>query len=104
VLVAALNYSHAITASTKLLNTLLVQSGSSDTTTTENLSLQVKVDESLSLAVGVQLVNNTSPPPGSARHTDTVMTVNLVYALKNPKLSPTAATPLVSQLNQLNLP
>jgi putative salt-induced outer membrane protein len=94
VLQAGVNYSHAITSLTKITNTLLVQYGTSDTTTTDNLALTVAVDSSLSLAVGMQLINNTSPPPGSARHTDTVMTVNLVYALKNPKLSPTATAPV----------
>jgi len=102
VLQAGVNYSHAITRLTKVVNTLLVQYGSSDTTTSDNLSLQVQVDASLSLAVGVQLVNNSSPPPGSARHTDSVMTVNLVYALKNPKLSPTATAPV--NVNGFNLP
>jgi putative salt-induced outer membrane protein len=102
VLQAGFNYSHSITRSTKLVNALLVQYGSSDTTTTDNLALQVKVDESLSLAVGMQLVNNTNPPPGSARHTDTVMTVNLVYALKNPKLAAGATTPAV--VSGFNLP
>lgn len=100
VLQAGLSYTHSITHSTKLVNTLLVEYGSSDTTTTDNLSLQVAVASALSLAVGMQLVNNTSPPPGSARHTDTVMTVNLVYSLKNPKLSPTGvSSPAASGLN-----
>ena len=72
VLQAGLNYSHAITRLTKVTNTLLVQYGTSDTTTTDNLALTLQVDASLSLAVGMQLVNNTNPPPGSARHTDTV--------------------------------
>ena len=99
VLQAALNYSHAISRLTKVTNSLLVQYGTSDTTTTDTLALQVQVDSSLSLAVGMQLVNNTSPPPGSARHTDTVETVNLVYALKNPNLSPTATSPSVSGFN-----
>jgi putative salt-induced outer membrane protein len=102
VMQAALKYEHAISSSTKLLNTVLVVSGSSDTTTTDNLSLQVKVDASLSLAVGMQLVNNSSPPPGSARHTDTVMTVNLVYELKNPRLSVTGTAP--QAVSDLNLP
>jgi putative salt-induced outer membrane protein len=97
---AAMKYQHTISATTKLLDTLLVEYGSSDTSTTDNLSLQVKVDASLSLAVGMQLVNNTSPPRGSARHTDAVMTVNLVYELKNPKLSATGTK--VAQ--DLNLP
>jgi putative salt-induced outer membrane protein len=99
VLQAALNYSHAINRLTKVSNSLLVQYGTSDTTTTDTLALQVQVDASLSLAVGMQLVNNSSPPPGSARHTDTVETVNLVYALKNPNLSPTATSPSVSGFN-----
>ena len=102
VLEAGLNYSHSITESTKVVNSLLVQYGASDTATTDSLSLQVKVDATLSLAVGMQLVNNTSPPPGSARHTDTVMTVNLVYALKNPKLSASAAAP--AAVSGFNLP
>lgn len=102
VLQAGLNYSHAITRLTKVTNTLLVQYGTSDTTTTDNLALTVQVDASLSLAVGMQLVNNTSPPPGSARHTDTVTTVNLVYALKNPNLSPTATSPV--SVSGFNLP
>ena len=94
VLQAGLNYSHSVTQSTKLVNTLLVQYGASDTTTSENLSLQVKVDASLALAVGMQLVNNSSPPPGSEKHTDTLVTVNLVYALKNPKLSANSGEPV----------
>jgi putative salt-induced outer membrane protein len=102
VLQAGVNYSHAITALTKITNTLLVQYGSSDTTTTDNLALTLAVDSSLSLAVGMQLVNNTSPPPGSAKHTDTVTTVNLVYALKNPNLSPTATAPV--NVSGFNLP
>lgn len=102
VLQGGLNYSHSISQSTKLVNNLLVQYGSSDTTTTDNLSLQVKVDASLALAVGMQLVNNTSPPAGSEKHTDMVVTVNLVYALKNPKLSATSGEPVT--VTGFNLP
>ena len=100
VLHAALQFSRAISRSTTLKNQLLVESGSSDTMTSDNLSLQVKMNRVLSLAIGMQLVNNTSPPPGDARHTDTVMTVNLVYDLKNPKLSAGTSSPdLFSSLN-----
>jgi putative salt-induced outer membrane protein len=107
VLQGGLNYAHSITRLTKVVNTLLVQYGSSDTTTTDNLALQVKVDASLSLAVGVQVVNNTHPPAtgsasGSVTHTNTLVTVNLVYDLKNPKLSATAGTP--ETVNGFNLP
>jgi putative salt-induced outer membrane protein len=102
VLQGGLNYSHSITESTKLVNNLLVQYGASDTTTTDNLSLQVKVDATLALAVGVQLVNNSSPPAGSEKHTDTVVTINLVYAFKNPKLSATSGEPVT--VSGFNLP
>lgn len=102
VLQGGLNYSHSITESTKLVNNLLVQYGSSDTTTTDSLSLQVKIDASLAVGVGMQLVNNSSPPAGSERHTDTVVTVNLVYSLKNPKLSAASAEPVT--VNGFNLP
>ncbi|HEX3843086.1 MAG TPA: DUF481 domain-containing protein [Steroidobacteraceae bacterium] len=102
VLQGGLNYSHSITESTKLVNNLLVQYGASDTTTADNLSLQVKVDASLALAVGMQLVNNSSPPAGSEKHTNTVVTINLVYALKNPKLSATSGEPIT--VSGFNLP
>ncbi|MBW4050592.1 MAG: DUF481 domain-containing protein [Proteobacteria bacterium] len=107
---AGVNYSHSLTRLTKVVNTLLVQYGSNDTTTTDNLSVQVKIDSSLALAVGAQLLNNTNPPAavivnpaqGSVRHTATVFTVNLVYNLKNSKLSPTAGTPVT--VDGFNLP
>lgn len=107
---AGVNYSHSITHLTKIVNTLLVQYGSNDTTTTDNLSVQVKIDSSLALAIGAQLVNNTNPPSavivnpaeGTVRHTATVFTVNLVYDLKNSKLSPTGGTPV--SVNGFNLP
>lgn len=111
VLQAGFHYSHSITHSTKLENTLLVQYGSSDTTTTDNLSVRVKIDSTLSLALGGQLVNNTNPPmasltraggTSSVRRTDTVMTINLVYALKNKDLSATAGTPVT--VDGFNLP
>ena len=102
VLQGGVNYSHSITDSTKVVNTLLVQYGASDTTTSDNLSLQVKIDASLAVGVGMQLVNNSSPPPGSEKHTDTVVTVNLVYALKNPKLSAASGEPVT--VTGFNLP
>ncbi len=101
VLYAALNYQHAITASTRILNSLLIESGSSDTMTGDNLALQVKIDGSLSLAVGVQMLNNTNPPPGSVSHTDTVMTVNLVYERVNKSVT---LETVPQALTSMNLP
>jgi hypothetical protein len=47
-------------------------------------------------------VNNSSPPAGSEKHTNTVVTINLVYALKNPKLSATSGEPI--NVSGFNLP
>ncbi len=103
---AGAQYRHSISSSTHVLDTLLVESGSSDTMTTDNLSLQVKMEKTLSLAVGVQLTNNTNPPPGSVRHTDTVMTVNLVYEFKNSKLTATSGSgdSFSDLIGSLNMP
>ena len=103
---AGAQYRHSIDSSTHVVDTLLVESGSSDTMTTNNLSLQVKMEKTLSLAVGVQLTNNTSPPPGSVRHTDTVMTVNLVYEFKNSKLTvtPGSGDSFSDLIGSLNMP
>lgn len=92
VLHAGLQISHSFNKATTLKNKLLVEAGSSDTMTRDSLSLQVKMNTTLALAVGVTMVNNTNPPPGDARHTDTVMTVNLVYDVKSAKLSAKAPT------------
>ena len=41
----------------------------------------------LALAAGYQLTDNSSPPAGSGRN-DSLMTLSLVYDMKNPKLAP----------------
>ena len=87
---AALNFEHNFNASTKVLDTLSVESGQSNTSTRNSLSLQVKMNSSLALSVGYQVLNNSSPPAGTLKHTDTLTTVNLVYELKNPTVTPTA--------------
>ncbi len=102
VLHAGAQFQHRLSHDAKLLNTLLVESGSSDTMSADNLSLQVQMRKSLALSVGVQVRNNTNPPPGKVRHTDTVMTVNLVYDFHTAKISATAPTPPL--LQGLNLP
>jgi hypothetical protein len=50
----------------------------------------VKMGTSLALAVGWQLNRNSNPPPGVLSHTDTLTTVNLVYEIKDPKITPSA--------------
>lgn len=102
VLDAGVEFSHSFSHSTTLKNKLLVQAGSSDTLTSDNLSLQVKMNTELALAVGLRLVNNSNPPPGDARHTDTIMTVNLVYEVKSSKVS--ADPPTSDLLQSLDMP
>lgn len=97
---AGAQYRQALTSSTEVRDTVLVQAGSSNTMTVDDLSVQVKMNKSLALSVGVQVTNNTNPPPGNVRHTDTVMTVNLVYDFKTSKLEANPASPaLFSSLN-----
>lgn len=97
----ALQFQHAFSKSTKLTGKLLVESGSSDTMTTANLGLQVKMNDELALSIAGNVINNTNPPPGgSTRHTDTVMTINLVYDFKSSKTAPsTTGNPIFSSLN-----
>jgi putative salt-induced outer membrane protein len=73
------NYAQALTATTTLTDKLLVESGSSDTLITNALALAVKISTKLALSVGYTLTDNTKPPAGLKR-TDTLETVNLVYA------------------------
>jgi putative salt-induced outer membrane protein len=92
---AGLAFEHSFNTSTKVIDTLLIESGQNNTATKENLSLQVRMNASLALAVGLQVHNNSSPPAGTAKRTDTLTTINLVYELKNPNLTPGAATRLL---------
>lgn len=76
---AGLDYTHALTATTALSNKLLVEYGGSNTLLTNALALEVKVSDKLALGIGVNLLRNSAPPAG-LKKTDTVQTVNLVYA------------------------
>jgi hypothetical protein len=46
-----------------------------------DLSLEVRIMNSLALALGYSVRYNSAPPPGF-EHTDTLTTLNLVYELK----------------------
>jgi putative salt-induced outer membrane protein len=83
----AVNFEHQFNSYTKLLASALVQTGSVNTMTTYNVSLQVKMTNQLSLAAGYQLVYNTSPPPSVAKDAS-LTTLSLVYEFKNSKLPP----------------
>jgi putative salt-induced outer membrane protein len=75
------NYEHSFTASTKITNKLLAESGADNTAVQNDLALQVSMTDALALAVGYGIRYNSDPPP-LAESTDTLVTVNLVYNIK----------------------
>lgn len=76
---AAVTFEHSFNDNTKVLNSLLVESGESNTLTRNDFALQVKMMEALALSVGFSVRNNSEPLPG-LKKTDTLTTVNLVYS------------------------
>jgi putative salt-induced outer membrane protein len=87
VLDAAANLEHSFNAATKVIAGLALESGKNNTMTSANLALQVKMTNVLALSAGYQYVRNSKPPSG-AGPTNSLVTLNLVYELKNPKLAP----------------
>jgi len=77
----AVNFERAFNDSTKLIDTLSIETGSSNTLTRNELALQVKMNQVLALSVGLSVRKNTNPPP-PLRQQDTLTTVNLVYERK----------------------
>jgi len=78
---AGLQYEHQLTASTKLIDKLLIESGSDNTFAQNDLSIQVSMTEVLALAVGYSVRHNSEPPAGLEK-TDRLTTINLVYNIK----------------------
>ena len=76
-----LKFEHAFNDTTKVLTTVLVESGRSNTLAENYLALQVKMNSVLALSLGLTVRNNSNPPE-TQDHTDTLTTVNLVYELK----------------------
>jgi putative salt-induced outer membrane protein len=87
VLDAGVNFNQALNAYTHLIASVAVEAGSSNTMTTANLSVQVKMSSTLALSAGYQLIRNSQPPPGVGTSA-TLTTLSLVYEVKNPKLAP----------------
>lgn len=77
----AIDFARQLTATTKILDKFLVESGANNTFLQNELSLQVKINQSLALAVGYAARYNTQPPEGF-KELDTLTTLNLVYELK----------------------
>lgn len=79
VFVAGMNYENAITATTKIIDKFHAESGSDNTLLSNYLGVEVKMSDKLALAAGYDVRQNTKPPAGKKK-TDTVTTLNLVYA------------------------
>ena len=77
----SINYEHELTVTTKVIDKFLVESGANNTFVQNELSLQVRIMESLALAVGYAARYN-SQPPEEFEELDTLTTLNLVYELK----------------------
>ena len=73
------DYAHSFNKNTVLSNKLLVEYGSLNTLTTDQVSLAVKMSTKLALSVGYQITDN-SKPPTPLKKVDTLTTLNLVYA------------------------
>lgn len=73
-----LAFEQALTDTTKLVDKLVVESGSHNTFASNELALQVKMSDSFALAAGLAVRHNSDPPAG-LKKTDTLTTLNLVY-------------------------
>lgn len=76
-----LDFSHALTANTTLVNRLLVESGADNTFARNDLGVSVAMNEAFALKVGLQARHNTDVGP-DRRRTDTLTTINLVYSFR----------------------
>jgi putative salt-induced outer membrane protein len=76
-----LDFDHKLTETTTLIDKFIVEAGADNTYYQNDLSLQVRMNQVLALAVGYSVRHNTDPPIGFEK-TDTLTTVNLVYEIK----------------------
>ena len=81
VITAGLNLEQKLTASTKLIDKLAIQSGSNDTSVANDFGVQVSMSERLALSVGYGIRYNSDPAPGTKK-VDQLTTVNVVYNIK----------------------
>ena len=73
-----LTYEQALTDTTRVIEKLVVESGSSNTFASNELALQVKMSDAFALSAGIAVRHNSDPPVG-LKKTDTLTTLNLVY-------------------------
>ena len=72
------NFSHKLTANTRLVDTFLVEAGSDNTYMQNDFGVQVAMNARLAIKAGLQHRHNTDVPAG-VKKTDRLTTVNLVY-------------------------
>lgn len=75
---AEMKYRHQLTETTTLTDTLLVESGDTNTFIRNDLGISVAINASMALKAGLQHRHNTEAAPGQKK-TDTLLTTNLVY-------------------------
>ncbi|MET0329739.1 MAG: DUF481 domain-containing protein [Luteimonas sp.] len=73
-----MDFSHQLTETTRLYDTLLIESGGDNTFVRNDLGVQVKVTDALALKAGFEVRHNTDVAEGRQR-TDRLTTVNIVY-------------------------
>lgn len=76
-----LGFDHQLTATTKIVERFLVETGSENTYLQNDLGLEVTIEGALGLRVGYQVRHNTDVPTGVEK-TDTLTTVGLIYETK----------------------
>ena len=79
-----LDFMHQFNSSTKLTDKMIVESGSSNTSIKNDLALEVKMSKKLALLAGYSILHNTKPAD-DVKRTDTITTLNVVYAFPTPK-------------------
>jgi putative salt-induced outer membrane protein len=72
------NYKYRFTANTALEDTLLLEAGSKNKYYQNDIGVSVSMTRKMALKVGYQVRYNSDVQPGT-KHTDTLMTTNLVY-------------------------
>ncbi|MCD9028542.1 DUF481 domain-containing protein [Luteimonas sp. BDR2-5] len=73
-----MDFSHQLTATTRLYDILLVESGADNTFVRNDFGVEVKMTDALALKAGFEVRHNTEVTDDSKR-TDTLTTVNVVY-------------------------
>ena len=74
------DYTHALTSNTSLVNTLLIEAGEDNRFAQNDFGVAVSMNSSFALKTGVQMRYNSEVEPGT-HNTDTLTTVNLVYTM-----------------------